>query len=318
MWIDRLNQRVSRLDIEGSEIEVLGWAYNANLPSNVAHRHTFFEVCLVGARGQGRFESGGNSYALGPGSFFLARPGEIHQIINTSAPDMELSWISFAVKSAGQGEIARLWQAFKTSATRAAPAPPTLRAQWQALRAFLESLDGREDEPLSSQATMQIMASALLLCIAHTGAGVEGAEKMAAHLAHPHVEKPALASHQSHLARLGAQYVHDNLDRALSISEIAAHLGVSRRQISRLFSAYTGVSPALYLERARLDRAEALLRHSQKSVKEIAREVGYADVHHFSRAFRRVVGTPPAEYRARGPRSARPSGPHIPKRGSLV
>jgi transcriptional regulator GlxA family with amidase domain len=109
------------------------------------------------------------------------------------------------------------------------------------------------------------------------------------------------------------------MDRPLTPHEIARHLGVSRRQVTRLFSAHTGLPPRLYIERSRLDRARSFLRAGHKSIKEIAAATGYQDVQHFTRSFKRVVGVAPAQYRTEGlPSEAQNSGPHIQKPGSLV
>ena len=59
VWTEYLNNLPTRVPLGGGmEAEVLQWAYAAHLPSNVPHRHTFFEVCQVGAHGEGRFPRG--------------------------------------------------------------------------------------------------------------------------------------------------------------------------------------------------------------------------------------------------------------------
>ena len=58
-WIERLNRAPARLPLalgmERAAAEVLHWAYQPHLNDNQPHRHTYFEVCLVGAYGAGRF-----------------------------------------------------------------------------------------------------------------------------------------------------------------------------------------------------------------------------------------------------------------------
>jgi AraC family L-rhamnose operon transcriptional activator RhaR len=93
------------------------------------------------------------------------------------------------------------------------------------------------------------------------------------------------------------RYVQDNLDRPMSVDELARHVHLSPRQLTRAFRIHTGQSPAGYVERARLDHAAALLIRSDLPIKQIASEVGYGDVAQFTRAFSRRLGTPPGRFR---------------------
>ena len=94
-WWKRLNQGPDQVTVGHEIIELLYWAYARHLSDNIPHRHTYFEVCLVGGHGAGLFTASGRKHAIGPGDLFIARPGVLHQIVNTSAPKMELSWVSF-------------------------------------------------------------------------------------------------------------------------------------------------------------------------------------------------------------------------------
>jgi AraC family L-rhamnose operon transcriptional activator RhaR len=318
MWLSRLNRHAMHFDLEGSTWEVLGWSYQAHLASNVPHRHTYFEACLVGNYGAGIFTNAGEELALAPGTFFLARPGVVHQISNTQSEEMELYWVCFSLPDTGRGEIGALLRAFSGSDVVYAPAQETLAALWKALLALVHK---SSIETSSDVLALRLMAQSVLLEIAQIGAASSAPTIPPAFVetAAASSSYSGLASNHSGLARLGVQYVHDNLERALTPDEIARHLAVSRRQVTRLFSAYTGVPPALYIERARIDRAQGLLRAGTKSIKEIAHIVGYSDVHHFSRVFTRVTGTSPARFREGGLLAAKSLlGPHIPKVGQLV
>jgi AraC-like DNA-binding protein/mannose-6-phosphate isomerase-like protein (cupin superfamily) len=314
MWLQRLNRHASHFEIEGNQWEIWGWSHSENLPDNVPHRHTYFEACLVGAHGEGVFTNEGIEHALQPGTFFLARPGAVHQIANWARVEMELYWVCFSVTRAARGEVSSLLHDFLRSPLVIMPQQQALASLW---RALLMQIDKPGAENKADLITLRLLAQSVLLEIAGIGsASPPGA--LSEPLTPPQLEATPTASSHTGLARLGALYVHDNLERALTPDEIAHHLGVSRRQLTRLFSSHTGAPPALYIERARIDRALGLLRAGQKSIKEISHLVGYPDVHHFTRVFTRVVGTSPARYRQEGPVQANNSGPHIQKAGSLV
>lgn len=91
----------------GGEVEVLSWNYAAQLPDNVPHRHTYFEVCLVGNHGAANFIVQGEKHSVSPGDIFFARPGAVHQIVNTARRGMELFWVCFAWKTPFDAKVPR-------------------------------------------------------------------------------------------------------------------------------------------------------------------------------------------------------------------
>jgi AraC family L-rhamnose operon transcriptional activator RhaR len=277
-WKDRLNATTVRLPIGGGRVEVVYWAYEDSLVDNQPHRHTFFEACLVGKYGAGTFTAAGVDYPLVPGTFFLARPGVVHQIRNEPGnPPMELTWVCFGW-TPGDGppksEAERCMNDFAGSAAIVTPDEGgRLRAVWDALRVIAP-----QGLPEQSRA----LATTLIVQIAQTLVPVPSTP----------AEAPADLT-----TRLAIRYVADNLNRPLTLEEIAAHVHVSPRHLTRLFTAFTGTSPLRYVMTARLDRASGLLTGSDLPVKEIAERVGFGDVHHFTRSFTRQFGVPPAAYR---------------------
>jgi AraC-like DNA-binding protein len=106
-------------------------------------------------------------------------------------------------------------------------------------------------------------------------------------------------------ARLNAAraFVTRHLDNAgLSVASVAAHLGVSPRYVHMLFEA-TGMSLSELVLTERLARAHRMLtspRHAGETISVIAFAVGFADLSHFNRAFRRRYGCTPSDVRASG------------------
>lgn len=93
-------------------------------------------------------------------------------------------------------------------------------------------------------------------------------------------------------------------DPDLSLEEVAAEIQISPGYLSRLMKHSTGFSFVEYLTRARINHALRLMADPAVKVFEAAERVGYRSQHYFSRAFRKVLGIPPSEYRrgAGGPR----------------
>jgi AraC family transcriptional regulator len=102
-------------------------------------------------------------------------------------------------------------------------------------------------------------------------------------------------------------YIEDNPDRAISLGELAAAAGLSRFHFSRVFKLHLGLSPARYVERARIEQAEALIVNAEMSLANIAQAVGFADQSHFSRRFRANEGRTPASFAREQARGILPS-----------
>ncbi len=92
--------------------------------------------------------------------------------------------------------------------------------------------------------------------------------------------------------------MEQHIEGRLPIEELAASVGLSRRQLERLFMGETKSSPALVYRRVRMERAKQLLVKTKASLIEIALEVGFENASHFSRAFSQTFGKSPTKVRA--------------------
>jgi AraC-like DNA-binding protein len=273
----------SSLSLGPVRVEVYQWAEIAQPVVNPPHRHAYFEACWVRA-GHGEFTADGHTHPIGPGDVFVARPGVPHRIVSAEPPGIGLAWVAFHTRplSTVDGELSALFHGF-TGSSRALLDYPggRIAALWQASRLIAKgpALPGDDD-------AARAVAHALLVALAQ--AGTDGLRPL---VIPPIDPRPGLV-------RQALRYIADNLDRPLPVDELARHVHLSRRQLTRLFATEVGTPPAGYVERARLDRAAALLHHSGTPIKQIAAAVGYPDVTQFTRAFTRRMGTPPGRFRA--------------------
>ncbi|MFD1953582.1 helix-turn-helix domain-containing protein [Paenibacillus thailandensis] len=97
--------------------------------------------------------------------------------------------------------------------------------------------------------------------------------------------------------RLAVSYIDEHYRELEGLDDIAAASGSSKYHLSRMFKASTGLSPMAYAAKVRIEKAVQLLRSTELTVEEIAREVGYANGSYFSKAFRGRTGFPPSEFR---------------------
>lgn len=84
-----------------------------------------------------------------------------------------------------------------------------------------------------------------------------------------------------------------------SVEKLAKHAGLSPRHFARLFHAEVGVTPATWIEMARVTAARELLETGREAPKQVAAKCGFANADTLRRAFAKHVGVTPAEYRKR-------------------
>src|SRR4029077_21167922 len=88
-------------------------------------------------------------------------------------------------------------------------------------------------------------------------------------------------------------YAKRNLDRPLTVRQLAEAAHLSPRQFSRVFRAETGQSPAKALENLRIEAARLMMEQSRHPIDVIGRQTGFADRDRMRRAFLRAFGQPP-------------------------
>lgn len=95
--------------------------------------------------------------------------------------------------------------------------------------------------------------------------------------------------------RAGIELLEQSSD--LSIADIAAKCGISECYFRKLFREYSGESPVSFRQRHRIERAKQLLLSEEKfAVSEIAWELGFSDVYHFSKVFKKHCGISPLKF----------------------
>jgi AraC-like DNA-binding protein len=102
--------------------------------------------------------------------------------------------------------------------------------------------------------------------------------------------------HDPHVGRV-ISLVHALPDRPWTVDELAKEAAMSRAALAKRFVELVGQSPIQYLTGWRMHLARDLLRESSLGIAEIAGRVGYDSEAAFNRAFRRLVGSPPATWR---------------------
>ncbi|MDQ8731037.1 AraC family transcriptional regulator [Bradyrhizobium sp. LHD-71] len=134
-------------------------------------------------------------------------------------------------------------------------------------------------------------------------------EALVQYVAHRYFSVPPVAEHvgltRRQVSRV-VEYVDANLAVRLRIAELATLVGLSEGHFQRAFKMATGQSPLAFVNFCRVQRALELLSRTDAPILEVAAHVGFVSPSHFARVFRSLVGTTPLRYRLEAPDKARP------------
>ena len=93
------------------------------------------------------------------------------------------------------------------------------------------------------------------------------------------------------------KYTLANLDKKLTVAEVAEYSHMVPQSFCRWFRQHTGSSFITYLNKSRIESARQALLTTNKPVRQIAFEVGFENISHFNRTFRKYSGASPLKYK---------------------
>ena len=108
---------------------------------------------------------------------------------------------------------------------------------------------------------------------------------------------PTLSGLQVRIAKEAAAYMAQNMDRRVTIGELAEQFHVSQTHLKQAFKGVYGVPVYSYIRIQKMQRAALMLIHSERPILEIAGECGYDNGSKFAGAFKEIMGETPTEYR---------------------
>ena len=97
--------------------------------------------------------------------------------------------------------------------------------------------------------------------------------------------------------RLAKQYIHQNYMKPITLEEVSSLVGFNAAYFSTLFKKENGDNYVNYLSEVRMNKAKELLRETNLNIAVICEQVGYNDLKHFTKSFKKNTGIKPNEYR---------------------
>lgn len=251
-------------------------------PRARAATHDYAVVMLV-TGGRSRVEQSGE-WALSAGDALLVPPGQAHRLLEMRRSEY---WgVGFCAPCFATEGAVSLLEPLERVRDGAAPVVRIATARHGFLEGLFRELEQLTHAPSTrpSAAEQAVRTSLLTLILAE----VERARA-------PGEVRPGVGGG---VVVDSLRYIERNCLRPLSLRDVAAAVGRSPTYVTAALSQATGRSAGEWIVSGRMAEARRLLLHSEERVDAISERVGYADVTHFIRMFRRNHGATPASWRA--------------------
>lgn len=102
---------------------------------------------------------------------------------------------------------------------------------------------------------------------------------------------------EKNMVKLAIHYMKENMEKHLSLQDIADQIGYSPSHFSMLFKRQTGHGPLTYFNLLKMQEACLLLDTTDMKINQICYKIGIKDTYYFSRLFSKIMGVSPKEYR---------------------
>lgn len=103
--------------------------------------------------------------------------------------------------------------------------------------------------------------------------------------------------HISEESKILTEYINNNINKAISLKNLAELVYLSESQVIRIFKRDFGKTPYDYILDLKIERAKTLLANTGLMIKEISFNLGFCDEHYFSYIFKEKTSKTPSEYR---------------------
>ena len=239
------------------------------------HHHDYYELEIV-AEGELLHECNGKSMTLVRGDVYILSPSDVHRLV--ALQKTKIYNVCIYTEQCSKS-IARLLldEEYPRFGRVDDNVMTELEALHSALRDVLCSTDKYREARISALTTL-----------------------LAARLFELSDAEISLQTDQSYSTIAKAMsFIEAHLANPITLEEVAAASGYSRTYFSRLFKEIVGINFKDYLERERIELASNLLENEKTSITEISYAVGFNSFSSFWRAFKKLKGVSPREWRAR-------------------
>ena len=236
-------------------------------------RGTDENILIACLAGHGRCSINGKEWRLSPGNSVFLPPNTKHEYSADSNDPWSIFWIHFI------GEKSGIYLDY----LGVSETTPLIAASNMA-----SVIDAFEDV---YQHTEKAYTNTALLCLSTALSRFLGIMRM-----YQRAVGQKRRSREDRVVFL-QQVLRDNLNRKVTLGELADMVGWSAPHLSTVFREQVGLSPMDYFARLKIQRACMVLKVTDNSIASISASLGYDDSFYFSRLFRNHIGMSPTDYR---------------------
>ncbi|MGE7981896.1 AraC family transcriptional regulator [Solibacillus sp. NPDC093137] len=257
--------------MENNMLNIL-WLAKSEYPigsSLAEHSHDYYQIHYV-ISGEGDFIIGKECVTISRGMFLFIRPNDIHGI--SEARDVD-------GKTLNMLEVK--YVVFDNELKERLNQVPNVCLGSENIEAFLELIfkEAIELSPWYLQIATNLLNATLYYIVRNQNIEMLNNE---------------IKSKETDKIK---DYINDNYTNEVSLDKIAQHLGHSKNYICKSFKENTGMTINLYLNKIRIEQATQLLVRTNLDITEVSNNVGYNNIYHFIKTFKKIVGTTPGNFR---------------------
>lgn len=247
------------------------------------HRHDYTELTCI-LSGKGKYFIEGKSYEVQSGDLIMCNPGIMHQSLeaNEKEPIVEFvaGFTDFHFIGMPENSIVLKDGGFVLRMS--------MENRQEVIKKCYEMVAEYKSSNLGKYFMLKAQLMQIILTILREMQPVHEQQKSYRFESYT----------KSYVVKKIVSYLNENYACKISLDQIAQNLYLSPVYISKLFKEETGESPINYLIKIRLDKAKEMLEGSENgSIRTVANQVGYEDVYHFSKLFKKYYGISPLNYR---------------------
>lgn len=257
------NNSLSKFDVQNCYFKKLSLVYDRKNITKKVHHHTGFEIHFI-TNGYQEYEIEGIKYKVESGNFLVIYPNVLHMITD-SAPDTQKYSISFN----------------KQIDTGAKCFFGILNKRMSDNITFI-SQEGLLKKEISSILVENSILEMLVLIFRMLGIKESSA---------------VFSQNENAIISLAKQYINDNIELALSVSDVSEYCHISTKQLTRIFTQFEDSTPGNYIIKKRIDRIEKLMAEHSLSLSQISEKMHFSNEYYFNAFFKKHYGMPPGTYR---------------------
>lgn len=292
--------KLERFDLQFSwgeyGIRVLRWHLTTFPAGKIIgfHKHSEYEFHFI-PRGKGKVVIEDQEYPLQAGMFYLTGPNVMHyqeadalQTMDELCLHIDIVPLNPTKKAADNDKWGQLWEINESEECikqlNSLPTVPVMD-QFDAMQCFLSAYRAIDDNHLGLFTFLKQSIQQILL------------RSVQAYAVQPFQTILPSRDMNRYRYEMAVQFIQDNYDGPLKLSDVAEKIHVSERQLQRIFNEQASLTFSEYLEQFRLSKVCSWLVKSNLSVEEIAVESGFSSSRYLHYVFKNRFSMTPKMYR---------------------